>query len=99
MAASLVTKTLVEFLGTTFFLGAILATAGMTYQFALVGAALALAIFVGGMFGGPGHLNPAVSTMLLTRGSVDVATWGAFVAAQVLGGLTASYGVRAVLRK
>ena len=99
MAGSLAVNALIEFLGTTFFLGAILATAGMTLQFALVGAALATAIFVGGLFGGAGHLNPAVTTMILTRGGIDVPTWGAYVAAQVLGGLTASYGVRAVLHK
>jgi glycerol uptake facilitator-like aquaporin len=97
MAASLVAKTVIEFLGTAFFLGTILLTAGMASQFAIVGAALAVAIFVGaGVFRGDAHFNPAVSTMLLSRGGIDHATWVAFVVAQIAGGLAASAGASAL---
>lgn len=87
-----------EFAGTTFFLAAILASGGMGLQFAVVGAALALAVYVGGSISG-GHFNPAVSAMVLSRGGIDAATFAAYVVAQLAGGLTASALVRAALKK
>ena len=43
---STTTQTIAEFLGTAFFLGAILLTSGLAGQFAMVGAALAAAVFL-----------------------------------------------------
>ena len=100
MAVGLVTKTVIEFIGTTFFLGAILATVGMAAQFAMVGAALAVAIFVGaGLCGGDAHFNPAVTTMILSKGGIDNATWVAYVVAQIAGGLAAAAVVPAAIKK
>ncbi len=98
MVATIATAALAEFAGTAFFLFCILATSGMVYQFAAVGAALALAVFAVGSMSG-GHLNPAVSVMLFSRGAIDMPRLAAYVAAQVAGGLAASLGAQALLRK
>ncbi len=77
-------KYLVEFLGTTFFLYVILATGNAL----AIGAALALAIFVGGKISG-GHFNPAVSLMMLVKGKLNTHDGMLYVLSQVLGGMLA----------
>lgn len=73
-----------EFIGTFFFLYIILATG----QALPIGIALAAAIFFAGSVSGA-HLNPAVSTMLLAKGSLSLEKWMGYVVVQVLGGLVA----------
>lgn len=80
----MIKKLLAEFLGTFFFLGVILATG----EAVPIGIALAAAIFLTAKVSG-GNLNPAVSTMLFAKGSLDAATYIGYVIAQVLGGLMA----------
>jgi aquaporin Z len=81
-----------EFLGTFFFLSVILATG----EAIPIGAALAVAIFFGGKVSG-GHFNPAVSTMMLVKGSIPVEKYLAYVIAQVLGGIIALFFFKATL--
>jgi len=79
-------KYLVEFLGTFVFLSVIVATG----QPILIVLALLLAILVGGGISG-GHFNPAVSIMFYAKGGLTSLDLGAYIAAQVLGGLSALY--------
>ena len=58
-------KYLVEFLGTLFFLYIIIATNNAL----AIGAALALAIYLGGKISG-GNFNPAVSVMMVVAGKL-----------------------------
>lgn len=84
---------LVEFVGTAFFLSVILSSARFGIaQPAVIGAALALAIFVEHGVSG-GHFNPAVSAMMYSRGGIDGLTFTSYVAAQLLGGYVASVGI------
>jgi len=73
-----------EFIGTFVFLSVILST-GSAIPIVI---ALAAAIYFGGSISG-GHFNPAVSTMMLAKGGINVETWITYVIAQVLGGLVA----------
>ena len=75
---------LVEFLGTMFFLYVILATGNAI----AIGAALAIAILVGGKASG-GNFNPAVTIMMATAGKLDRANVVPYIVAQVAGGLVA----------
>lgn len=75
---------LTEFVGTFVFLSVILTT-GQAFP---IGLALAVAIYFGGSISG-GHFNPAVSTMMLVKGAINVETWIGYVIAQILGGLVA----------
>lgn len=75
---------LTEFVGTFIFLSVILTTG----QAIPIGLALAVAIYFGGSISG-GHFNPAVSTMMLVKGTISIETWIGYVIAQVLGGLVA----------
>ena len=59
-------KYVVEFLGTLFFLYVIVATGNAI----AIGAALAIAIMVGGSISG-GHFNPAVSIMMYAAGKLS----------------------------
>ncbi len=77
-------KYLVEFLGTLFFLYVILATG----QPLAIGAALAVAIIVGGPISG-GMFNPAVSVMMVGAGKMKSADLVPYILAQVAGGLVA----------
>lgn len=80
---------LVEFVGTMFFLSIILMTGGQPWA---VGAALAGAIWLGGVLGcQSNNFNPAVSIALFARGAMPGWRCAAYVAAQVLGGLLAYY--------
>ena len=77
-------KYLVEFLGTLFFLYVILATRNAL----AIGAALAIAIFVGGKISG-GHFNPAVSVMMVAAKKISMNDAAPYILAQVAGGLVA----------
>ena len=77
-------KYLIEFLGTAFFLFVIISTENAL----AIGAALAIAIIIGGRISG-GHFNPAVSVMMTAAGKMPVYELLPFVIAQVLGGLVA----------
>lgn len=77
-------KFLVEFLGTLFLLYVILATNNAL----AIGAALAIAILVGGHISG-GNFNPAVSVMMVSAGKLPKNDLIPYVLAQVAGGLAA----------
>ena len=77
-------KFLVEFLGTLFFVFVILAIG----QPIAIGAALTLAILVGGKFSG-GHFNPAVSTAMAMGGKLPVNDLALYVLSQVAGAVVA----------
>lgn len=77
-------KYLVEFLGTLFFLYVILSTG----QPIAIGAALAIAIMLGGPVSG-GNYNPAVSIMMAAAGKLPMSDVLPYVLAQVAGGLAA----------
>ena len=71
---------LIEFVGTFFFLYVILAVGTPL----AIGAALALAIYVGG-----GNFNPAVTIMLIAAKKQRMETALPYIVAQVAGGLAA----------
>jgi len=75
---------LVEFVGTFFFLYVILATGNPL----MIGAALALAIYVGGSISG-GNFNPAVTIMMIAAKKQRIDTALPYMVAQVAGGLAA----------
>jgi aquaporin Z len=77
-------KYLVEFLGTLFFLYIIIATNNAL----AIGAALALAIYLGGKISG-GNFNPAVSVMMVVAGKLPKQDLIGYILAQILGGLAA----------
>lgn len=75
---------LVEFVGTIFFLYVILATG----NFAAIGLALAVAIYLGGKISG-GNFNPAVTVMMVVAKKQKTDTLLPYIAAQIAGGLVA----------
>ena len=75
---------LIEFIGTFFFLYVILAVGTPL----AIGAALALAIYVGGSISG-GNFNPAVTIMLIAAKKQPIETALPYIVAQVAGGLAA----------
>lgn len=77
-------KFIVEFLGTFFFLFVILATGN---AFA-IGAALAVAILLGGSISG-GNYNPAVSFMMVMAGKLPKKDLLPYIIAQLSGGVAA----------
>lgn len=80
---------LAEAFGTFFFVGVILATAGVeTLAPLLIGLALTSAIFFTSKASG-GNLNPAVTIALLARGNMDVPTAAVYILSQMVGALMA----------
>jgi glycerol uptake facilitator-like aquaporin len=77
-------KFLVEFLGTLFLLYVILATGNALP----IGAALAIAILVGGPISG-GSYNPAVTIMMVAAGKFPKNDLLPYILAEVAGGLAA----------
>ena len=77
-------KYLVEFLGTLFFLYVILATGNAL----AIGAALVIAILVGGKISG-GSFNPAVTIMMVAAGKFPKSDLIPYILAEVAGGLAA----------
>jgi|TARA_B110000971_G_C19860184_1_gene431276 aquaporin Z len=96
----IVSRLLVEFIGTFIFLGAIMATLKDGAIAALeVGLALAAVIFFGGKISG-GHFNPAVSIMMLLRNQPDygVGECIAYIISQIVGGICAYYFITCSLK-
>jgi aquaporin Z len=77
-------KILVEFLGTLFFLYVILTTGNAL----AIGAALSIAIILGGKISG-GNFNPAVTVMMAVAGKQPMNEIVPYVLAQIAGGLAA----------
>ncbi len=75
---------LVEFIGTFFFLYVILATG----NYIAIGAALALAIYLGNSISGA-NFNPAVTIMMIAAKKQGMDTALPYIVAQVAGGLAA----------
>jgi aquaporin Z len=75
---------LAEFIGTFVFLLVILVVG---QPIPIVVGLLAAILAFGNLSGG--HFNPAVSTMMLAKGDINVMTYILYIIAQVLGGLTA----------
>lgn len=73
-----------EFIGTFVFLLVILVVG---QPIPIVVGLLAAILAFGNLSGG--HFNPAVSTMMLAKGDINVAQYVMYVCAQVLGGLAA----------
>jgi glycerol uptake facilitator-like aquaporin len=77
-------KYLVEFLGTLFFLHVILATGNAL----AIGAALALVILIGGPVSG-GNFNPAVTIMMAAAKKMPLSDVAPYIISQVAGGIAA----------
>ena len=77
-------KLLAEFLGTLLFLYVILAT-GTAIP---IGIALAVSFMIFGPFSG-GNFNPAVTIMMVAKGSQPTSDLLPYIVAQVAGGLAA----------
>jgi len=75
---------LVEYLGTVFFLYVIIVSGGNA---AVIGAALALAVYLGGAISG-GNFNPAVTLLMVLAGKQPAATAAPYIVAQLLAALT-----------
>ena len=73
-----------EFIGTFIFLLVILVVG---QPIPIVIGLLAAILAFGKLSGG--HMNPAVSTMMLAKGDIDLMTYLLYVIAQILGGLAA----------
>ena len=76
-------KYIVEYIGTFFFLFIILYTGNAL----AIGAALALAIFLGGKISG-GNFNPAVSIMMAVAGKLPTKDVLPYIVSQIAGGLS-----------
>ena len=77
-------KYLVEYLGSLFFMYIILATKNAL----AIGAALAVAIILGGDISG-GMYNPMVAVVMLVKGVLARSDFIPYILAQIAGGLTA----------
>lgn len=77
-------KYIVEFLGTMFLMFIILATG----NYLAIGAALALAVIMGGAISG-GAFNPAVTLALMYMGKLPTKDLVPYIVAQVAGALVA----------
>ena len=80
-------KYLIEFLGTMLLMFIILATG----NYLAIGAALALAVFLGGAISG-GAFNPAVTISLYAAGKLSKNDIIPYIIVEILGGL-AAFGV------
>jgi len=75
---------LIEFVGTLFFLYVILATGSPI----AIGAALALAAYIGGPISGA-NFNPAVTIMMISANKQSMDTALPYILAQIAGGFAA----------
>ena len=80
-------KYLAEFLGTLLLLLSTLASGG---NFAVVGAALAVAMFFSGKISG-GHINPAVSVAMYMKGALSMNDLVGYIIAQTVGAVSSLY--------
>lgn len=88
-----VLKFTVEFVGTLFFIGAIILSKGNAF---VIGAALAIAILVGGKISG-GHFNPAVSFTMYMKKNLPMNQLIMYIIAQTLGGLASLRVVKMIV--
>jgi len=87
-------KYIVEFLGTMFLMFVIFATG----NWAAIGAALAVAVFLGGAISG-GAFNPAVAISLYAAGKLQKSDLIPYIIAQILGALAAFYAYKKFVNK
>jgi aquaporin Z len=87
-------KYVVEFLGTLFLVFVILATG----NYLAIGAALAIAVLLGGAISG-GAFNPAVAVVLLVSGKISSKDIIPYIVAEIAGALAAFQLVKLVLKK
>lgn len=87
-------KYLVEFLGTMFLMFVILATG----NWLAIGAALAIAIMLGGAISG-GAFNPAVAISLYAAGKLSKEDVIPYVIIEILGALAAFYAFKEFVNK
>ena len=80
----MLSKYLVEFLGTTIFLFTILRFPNPL----LIALSLLVVIIVGGKISG-GHFNPAVSVMKFSQGALSMEDMILYIVVQILGGMFA----------
>jgi len=87
-------KYFVEFLGTMFLVFVIFATE----NWAAIGAALAIAVLLGGSLSG-GAFNPAVAISLYSAGKLDKSDLIPYIIVEILGGLAAFYSYKKFVNK
>ena len=87
-------KYVIEFLGTMFLVFVILATG----NYLAIGAALAIAVLLGGAISG-GAFNPAVAIVLLVSGKIPSKDIIPYIVAEIAGALAAFQLVKLVLKK
>jgi len=87
-------KYIVEFLGTLFLVFVILATG----NWLAIGAALAVAVLLGGVVSG-GAYNPAVAIALLAAGKIPSSDVIPYIVAEVAGALAAFELVKILMKK
>ena len=87
-------KYFVEFLGTMFLVFVIFATE----NWAAIGAALAIAVLLGGSLSG-GAFNPAVAISLYSAGKLDKSDLIPYIIVEILGGLAAFYAYKKFVNK
>jgi aquaporin Z len=87
-------KYLVEFLGTMFLMFVIFATG----HWAAIGAALAIAVLLGGAISG-GAYNPAVAVSLYAAGKLPKSDVMPYVIVEILGALAAFYAYKTFVNK
>jgi aquaporin Z len=87
-------KYLVEFLGTMFLMFVIFATG----NWAAIGAALAIAVLLGGSISG-GAFNPAVAISLYGAGKLSKSDLLPYIIVEILGGLAAFYAYNHYVNK
>jgi glycerol uptake facilitator-like aquaporin len=88
------TKYLVEFLGTMFLVFVIFATG----NWLAIGAALALAVYLGGAISG-GAFNPAVAVSLYSAGKLAKSDVVPYIIVQILGALAGFYAYKTFIIK
>jgi aquaporin Z len=88
------TKYLVEFLGTMFLVFVIFATG----NWLAIGAALALAVYLGGAISG-GAFNPAVAVSLYSAGKLARSDVVPYIIVQILGALAGFYAYKTFIIK
>ena len=88
------TKYLVEFLGTMFLVFVIFATG----NWLAIGAALALAVYLGGAISG-GAFNPAVAISLYSAGKLAKSDVVPYIIVQILGALAGFYAYKTFVIK
>jgi aquaporin Z len=88
------TKYLVEFLGTMLLVFVIFATG----NWLAIGAALALAVYLGGAISG-GAFNPAVAISLYSAGKLAKSDVVPYIIVQILGGLAGFYAYKTFIIK